>query len=256
MLFPLSDDNKDVSGPAYVTWALLAINVAVYFFCQVPDPSFTYRWGMTPYEIVTGKDIAGPIVISSDGEDIEIPHGPGPSIIYVTLLTSMFMHGGIGHLFGNMLYLWIFGDNVEHRFGHLTFFLFYLISGLFASVAQIAIGSNSVIPNLGASGAIFGVLGAYLVLFPWNRVNAILFYFVVSLPALYVIGLWTVMQVFSVFGSLMGPSQTGGVAYMAHVGGLIAGAIMGAMVRVGLPQEPDSVLRRQYESDPKSKRLW
>ena len=255
MLFPLSDDDRKLTGPAYFTWAILIINVVVYFF-QVTDPQLTYQWAMTPKEITTGVDLVNPIIMTVEGRDIEIPHVPGPSLIYITLLTSMFMHGSIGHLFSNMLYLWIFGDNVEHRFGHVPFLIFYLISGLFASIAQILIAPGSVIPNLGASGAIFGILGAYMVLFPWNKVNAIVLYFVVSIPAVYVIGLWTVIQVFSVFGSFLGPQQAGGVAYMAHIGGLIAGVAAGFALRSGIQSEPDSVLHRQYERDPTASRLW
>jgi membrane associated rhomboid family serine protease len=211
---------------------------------------------MTPKEITTGVDLVSPVVMTAEGKDIEIPHLPGPSLIYITLFSSMFMHGGIGHLFSNMLYLWIFGDNVEHRFGHIPFLVFYLVSGLFASIAQILVSPDSVIPNLGASGAIFGILGAYMVLFPRNKVNAIVLYFIVSMPALYVIGLWTVMQVFSVFGSIFGPPQAGGVAYMAHVGGLIAGVVAGLAFRSSIQSEPDSVLYRQYQSDPTARKLW
>ncbi|MDA8563430.1 rhomboid family intramembrane serine protease [Mariniblastus sp.] len=255
MLFPISDDDSKLSGPAYFTWAILIINVLVYFY-QVSDPQMTYRWAMTPKEIASGVDLVSPVMMTVEGQDVEVPHLPGPPIIYITLLTSMFMHGSIGHLFGNMLYLWIFGDNVEHRFGHIPFLIFYLVSGLFASFAQIVIAPESVIPNLGASGAIFGILGAYMVLFPRNKVNAILLYFIVSLPALYVIGLWTVLQVFSVFGSFFGPPQAGGVAYMAHVGGLIAGVAAGLALRFSIQSEPDSVLYRQYQKDPTAKRLW
>lgn len=255
MLFPLSDDDRKLTGPAYFTWAILIINVVVYFY-QVSDPQLTYQWAMTPKEITTGVDLVSPVVVTAEGQDIEIPHGPGPSLIYITLLTSMFMHGSIGHLFSNMLYLWIFGDNVEHRFGHIPFLIFYLVSGLFASIAQILVSPGSVIPTLGASGAIFGILGAYMVLFPRNKVNAIVLYFIVSIPALYVIGLWTVIQVFSVFDSLLGPQQAGGVAYMAHIGGLIAGIAAGFAVRSGIRSEPDSVLYRQYEKDPTASRLW
>jgi len=255
MLFPISDDDSKLTGPAYFTWAILIINVLVYFY-QVSDPEMTYRWAMTPKEITTGVDLVSPVVITAEGQDVEVPHAPGPSIIYITLLTSMFMHGSIGHLLSNMLYLWIFGDNVEHRFGHIPFLGFYLVSGLFASIAQILVSPGSVIPNLGASGAIFGILGAYMVLFPWNKVNAILLYFFVSIPAVYVIGLWTVIQVFSVFDSFVGPQQAGGVAYMAHVGGLVAGVAAGFAFRSGLRSEPDSVLHRQYQQDPTARRLW
>ena len=255
MLFPISDDDSKLTSPAYFTWAILILNVLVYFY-QVSDPEMTYRWAMTPKEITTGLDLVSPVMITAEGQDIEVPHLPGPSIIYITLLTSMFMHGSIGHLLSNMLYLWIFGDNVEHRFGHIPFLGFYLVSGLFASIAQILVSPGSVIPNLGASGAIFGILGAYMVLFPWNKVNAILLYFFVSIPAVYVIGLWTVIQVFSVFDSFVGPQQAGGVAYMAHVGGLVAGVAAGFALRSGLQSEPDSVLYRQYQQDSTARRIW
>lgn len=255
MLFPLSDDDSKLTGPAYFTWAILILNVLVYFY-QVTDPQLTYQWAMTPKEITTGVDLVSPVVITAEGQDIEIPHAPGPSLIYITLLTSMFMHGSIGHLLSNMLYLWIFGDNVEHRFGHVPFLVFYFVSGLFAAIAQILVSPGSVIPNLGASGAIFGILGAYMVLFPRNKVNAIVLYFIVSIPAIFVIGLWTVLQVFSFFGSYLGPQQAGGVAYMAHIGGLVAGVVAGLAVRSGMQSEPDSALYRQYQNDPSARRLW
>jgi len=161
------------------------------------------------------------------------------------------------HLAGNMLYLWIFGDNVEHRFGHVAFLAFYLVSGLIASLAQISMDPDGVIPNLGASGAIFGVLGAYLVLFPRNRVNVIVVYMVVSLPAFVVIGGWAVLQVFYTFGSIVETAPSaGGVAYMAHVGGLAAGVVMGFVARTMLEQEPDSILYRQYKHDPRARLMW
>ena len=255
MFFPLSDDDQEIDGPAYVTWGLLIVNILV-FLVQMSDPTFTYAYSMVPYEITTGEDLTGPELLESQGQTIEIPHEPGPPIIYLTLLTSMFMHGGIGHIFGNMLYLWIFGDNVEHRFGHLLFFIFYMISGLVASFAQIMLDPDSIIPNLGASGAIFGVLGAYMVLFPRNKVNVIVFYVIVSIPAVIVIGVWAAIQLFNTWGNLAIAGQTGGVAHMAHVGGLVAGVIMGFIARVMIKEEPDSTLYRQYESDPEVKQWW
>ena len=179
MLFPISDDNSEVDGPAYVTWTLLALNIVVFLY-QMSDESFTYAWSIIPKEITTGVDITSPTTISIRGRESVIPHQPGPPIIYLTLLSAMFMHGGIAHIVGNMLYLWIFGDNVEHRFGPLLFLSFYLVSGLIGSFAQILMTPESQIPNLGASGAIFGVLGAYMVLFPRNKVNVIVAYFIVS----------------------------------------------------------------------------
>ena len=255
MLFPISDDDRELMGPAYVTWALLAINVVVFLY-QMANPDFTYAYSTVPKEITSGQDIDESLYISTPREEIEIPHQPGPVPIYLTLITAMFMHGGIMHLVGNMLYLWIFGDNVEHRFGHFWFLVFYLFSGLVASFAQIIFDPNSVIPNLGASGAIAGVLGAYMVLFPRNRVNAVFFYVIVSIPAVFVIGLWGATQMFQGFGSMFETGQSGGVAYMAHIGGFVAGVTMGFIARATFKEEPDSVLRRQYEHDPRAHRLW
>ncbi|MFV1980124.1 MAG: rhomboid family intramembrane serine protease, partial [Rhodothermia bacterium] len=179
MLFPISDDNLPAQGPAYVTWSLLATMVVV-FLVQMKNPGFTIGWSMIPYEIVNGVDLV------TDG------HAPGPTPIYLTLLTSMFMHGGIFHLGGNMLYLWIFGDNVEHVFGRGKFLLFYLGCGFAASLIQIGLGPEVTVPNLGASGAIAGVLGAYLVYFPQSRVRVMFFlYFIIrvfSVRAVVVIG--------------------------------------------------------------------
>jgi len=141
------------------------------------------------------------------------------------------MHAGWVHIGGNMLYLWIFGDNVEDRFGHLQYLLFYLICGIAATFAQLAFSIGSSIPSLGASGAIAGVLGAYLLLFPQRRVTVLLGYGVTQMPALIVIGLWFVLQLFSGIGSIAGAADTGGVAYMAHVGGFIAGLALAFILR-------------------------
>ncbi len=222
MLFPIGDDDRNLSGPAYITMLLIACNIVV-FIVQLANPALTYGWSVVPQEITTGQDLIGHTQIQSGGEVVEIPQAPGPSPIYLTLLAAMFMHGGFMHILGNMLYLWIFGDNVEHRFGRLPFLLFYLASGFAASIAQIAIDPQSTIPSLGASGAISGVLGAYLVLFPRNRVHAVIFYSVVSIPAIAAIGLWIVFQFVSGIGAIAATEQTGGVAYAAHVGGFFAG---------------------------------
>ena len=133
MLFPISDDDRQILKPMFVTYLLLAINIAVFLY-QIANPEFTYGWSVIPREITTGEDLVGvAIVETSDGSSIEIPQSAGPPIIWLTLLTAMFMHGGVGHIAGNMLYLWIFGDNVEHRFGHLPFLVFYLSAGLVAT---------------------------------------------------------------------------------------------------------------------------
>ena len=257
MLFPISDDNRGITTTAYVCNFFLVINVLVFSY-QMANPEFTYGWSMVPKEITTGQDIVTPTLIeTSGGQMAEIPQAPGPPIIWLTLLTSMFMHGGIGHIGGNMLYLWIFGNNVEHRFGHVLFLVFYLLSGLVGSAAQIAVNPNGVIPNLGASGAIAGVMGAYLVLYPRNKVNAVFFVTIISVPAFLVLGMWGAMQFMSGFGSITGEaSASGGVAYMAHVGGFVAGAAIALVLRKTLREEPDSDLRRQYASDPTARRIW
>ncbi len=255
MIFPISDDDRHLMHPAWVTITLLAANVAVFVW-QLLNPEFTYGWSVIPLEITGGVDLVEPAVIFSGGQRVEIPQAPGPSPIYLTVFSAMFMHGGWGHIGGNMLYLWIFGDNVEHRFGALKFLAFYLVSGIVATFAQIAMHPQGVIPNLGASGAISGVLGAYLVLFPRNRVNAVFFFRLVSLPAIFVIGMWAFTQFVNGAGSIAQTEETGGVAYAAHIGGFIAGVVMGIFARMGMKREPDSVFRRQYERDAAVRRYW
>ena len=234
MLLPIGDDDRRLDGPAYVTWALLIANGVVFFLLQQAgtNAAFNYGWSVIPQEVTTGTDLTSPQTIEAQGEQMQIPQAPGPSPIYLTILTAMFMHSGYLHLGGNMLYLWIFGDNVEHRFGAGIFLMFYLVSGLVATLAQILLNPDGVVPNVGASGAISGVLGAYLVLFPRNRVRAILFYFVVSLPAAAVIGGYIVLQFVEGFGARMAAEGTaGGVAYGAHIGGFFAGLAMALVLR-------------------------
>ncbi len=255
MFFPLSDDDRTLDGPAWVTWTLIGINLLVFAY-QAANPEFTQGYSMIPKEITTGVDLVDSEFIEFDGQVVEIPQHSGPPIIFLTLFTSMFMHGGLMHIAGNMLYLWIFGDNVEHRFGHLWFLIFYLISGLVASAAQIALNPLGIIPNLGASGAIFGVLGAYLVLFPRNQVKVIVMYYVVSLPAMVVIGVWAGIQFVFTWDSIYADQQSGGVAYAAHAGGLLAGVLMGLLARSLFREEPDSALHRIDDRDPKSRIMW
>ncbi len=257
MFFPISDDDQEVNTPAVVTNLLLLANILV-FVVQLVDPSFTYGWSVIPREITTGEDLVDPVIVVADGVEVgAIPQAPGPPVIWLTLISAMFMHGGFGHILGNMLYLWIFGNNVEHRFGHAWFLLFYLSAGLVGSLAQIILDPFSVIPSLGASGAIAGVMGAYLVLFPHNRVNAVIFYTIVTVPALLVLGMWIVMQLISSVGSIMSTSsELGGVAYMAHVGGFATGVVAAIACRSKIRHEPDSVLLRQYERDPYARQWW
>ena len=264
MLFPLSDDDRSLGGPALVSLALIALNVALFAY-QVVEPSFTYGWSAVPQEITTGQDLvnAQPLPGEDPEQEVSTPSqipqrpGPGPApLIYLTLLSSMFMHGGLGHIGGNLLYLWIFGDNVEHRFGALPFLVFYLVSGLAASAAQIALDADSVIPTLGASGAISGVMGAYLVLFPRNKVNAIFFFRIVSVPAFVVLGMWIAFQFFNGYGAIAATEQTGGVAYGAHIGGFVAGVAVALVYRAMGGRERDDVLVRAAAADPSSRRIW
>ena len=202
-MFPIGDDNSGRRSAPIVTYALIALNL-LFFLGELNggDP-FILRWAFVPRRFLA--DPAG--------------HFP-------TLFTSMFMHGGWVHLGGNMLYLWIFGDNVEDRFGHAKFAIFYLLCGLAATFAQTAVGAGSNVPNLGASGAIAGVLGAYILLFPGAQVRVLMGRGVIPMPALVVIGLWIVLQFFSGIGSLANAADTGGVAYMAHIGGFVAGFVL------------------------------
>ena len=264
MLFPLSDNDRELSGPAVVTLVVLLANVLLFAY-QWANPAFTYGWSAVPQEITTGTDLVNGQPLP--GEDpaaqvttaSQIPQRPGPGPapwIYLTLLSSMFMHGGLGHIGGNLLYLWIFGDNVEHRFGALPFLAFYLASGFAASAAQIALDPDSVVPTLGASGAISGVMGAYLVLFPRNRVNAVFFFRIVAVPAFVVLGLWIAFQFFNGYGAIAATEQTGGVAYGAHIGGFVAGVAAALAYRSMGGRERDDVLVRAANSDPRNRVLW
>jgi len=256
VIFPISDDDRHLMKPAWFTLVLLVANVVV-FFLQLADPALTYGWSVIPKEITTGDDLVGTVLLKAGRQVMEIPQLPGPSPIYLTILSAMFMHGGWAHIGGNMLYLWIFGDNVEHRFGSVKFLLFYLVSGIVATFAQIATNPDSVIPNLGASGAISGVLGAYLVLFPRNKVNAIFFFRMVSLPAVFVIGMWAFMQFINGAGAIAPTTETGGgVAYAAHIGGFFAGVVMGLLARMMMKSEPPSTFRRIYDEEVGVRRYW
>ena len=232
-MIPLGDDNSMRRTVPVVTYALLALNVFVFIFFQGlgQNEAFTMSFSTVPEEIATGNDIVTPsreVVHPATGEPIILPGlGETPIPVYWTILTSMFMHGGLMHLLGNMLYLWIFGDNVEDRLGHLRFLIFYLICGVVASLTHVLVnlsGENALVPSLGASGAISGVLGAYWVLFPRSRVRVAMGYFISDVPALIVIGLWFVFQILGGLGSATGGGA--GVAFGAHIGGFIAGLIL------------------------------
>jgi rhomboid family protein len=237
-MFPIGDQNEPGGRRAPVTLLIIVINVLVFLLLQLPEANqqrqpFTYGFSTIPYEITHNVDLVRPVEVTIGDQTGVIDEAPGPQPIQLTLLTSMFMHAGWLHILGNMWFLWIFGDNVERRFGSLFYAVFYLGAGVVASFAQIWAGPNSVIPNLGASGAIAGVLGAYLAIFPTNRVTIIAFRFIpFVVPAIVAIGIWAVLQFISGFGQIaMTDESAGGVAYLAHVGGFIAGLIVGVLFR-------------------------
>ena len=244
MLLPIGDDNLPGRGLAYVTLALIVVNVLVFVLLQLPNEAFTYAWSVVPAEITSGEDIIGRVNVPGGGSFVL---EPSPSPVYLTLLSAMFMHGGWLHLGGNMLFLYIFGDNVEHTLGSIPFLVFYLIAGVIASFAQIFVDPESLIPSLGASGAIAGVLGAYIVLFPSNRVLVYWFYSAVWVPAIIVLGLWFVLQLVSGVGQIAVSQQaSGGVAYLAHIGGFVAGLVVGFLARAMLGSRLDQRRGTRY----------
>jgi membrane associated rhomboid family serine protease len=207
-MFPIGDDNTSRRTVPLVTYALIALNVLFFYVELSSGDTFIGKWAFVPSRFLGN------------------PFGD-----FLTLFTSMFMHAGWAHLGGNMLYLWIFGDNVEDRFGHIKFTIFYLLCGLAATFAQLAFSLGSDVPNLGASGAIAGVLGAYILLFPQGKVRVLQGQRVIQVPALIAIGFWIVLQFFSGIGSIANTVQTGGVAYMAHIGGFLAGFVLTFLFR-------------------------
>jgi membrane associated rhomboid family serine protease len=202
-MFPIGDDNSARRTFPLVTYILIALNVLFFFVELSGGDAFIEKWAFVP-----ARFLANP------GGD------------FLTLFTAMFMHASWVHLGGNLLYLWIFGDNVEDRLGHSKYTIFYLLCGIGATFAQLAFSSGSSVPNLGASGAIAGVLGAYILMFPQGRVHVLMGRGVIPMPALVVIGLWIVLQFFNGIGSITATADTGGVAYMAHIGGFIAGFVL------------------------------
>ena len=234
-MIPIGDDNTGRVRTPYFTWLLIAANIAVFVFLQGlgSNERFTYAFSTVPVEITTGKDVAETVLVRDpvSGDAVgEFQLEPTPIPVYLTLLTSMFMHGGLAHLFGNMLYLWIFGDNIEDELGHGRYLIFYLATGVLAGLAHVATSSlfhgNPYIPALGASGAISGVLGGYMVLHPRRKVRMLIFRFIQEVPAIWAIGLWFAFQLISGLGMLGAGSQAGGVAYGAHISGFIAGVVL------------------------------
>ena len=224
MVMPLGDDDLDRRTVPVVTYALIAVNILVWLLELSQGDKFINGYSTVPFEITHNKDLVGMQSIQAGGQSFPIQLYAGPTPIYLTLLFSMFMHASWLHIGGNMLYLWIFGDNIEDRIGHAKFLVFYLICGLAASAAEIVFQANSKIPSLGASGAIAGVLGAYLILFPKRQVRVLFARQIVNMPAFMVLGLWILLQIYSQISVAGG--QQGGVAYMAHIGGFIAGVAL------------------------------
>ena len=236
-MIPLADENPTRTRP-YIVYALIALNVLVYAIDitgpKSPMGGRLWEYSLVPRSVVrnapTTIPYVGPVTLPN-GQTVlarvPIPH-EGLSPQWLTIFTSMFMHGGLLHIGGNMLYLWIFGNNIEDALGHVKFLIFYLVCGVFAALAQILSDPNSVIPMVGASGAIAGVLGAYLLLYPHARVNTLImlgfFWDVAKIPALYVLGVWFLIQLVGLGGT--GGQLGGGVAYWAHVGGFVAGVVV------------------------------
>jgi membrane associated rhomboid family serine protease len=208
LLLPIGDDDTSRRTVPLITYGLIALNVLFFIVELSGGDAFIEKWAFVP-----DRFLANPL-----GD-------------FLTLFSSMFMHAGWVHLGGNMLYLWIFGDNVEDRFGHVKFTIFYLLCGLAATFAQLAFSTGSNVPNLGASGAIAGVLGAYILLFPQGKVRVLQGQRVIQVSALIVIGFWIVLQLFSGIGSIANTAETGGVAYMAHIGGFLAGFLLTFLFR-------------------------
>jgi len=222
MIFPIGDDQVKGGSKPIFSYAFIAINILVFVLLQLGNDVFTYSNSAVPYEITMGSDLIG--------EYNQIPHYEGPSPIYLTLLYSIFMHGGWLHLIGNMLFLWVFADNIESTIGNTRFVIFYLLGGLVASLSHIATDTSSVVHSLGASGAIAACIGAYLVMFPKSKVKVLVFIKIISVPA-FVFGLfWVGQQVLGVTGS------QGNTAWWAHIGGLIFGVFAGLFFRHRYPK--------------------
>jgi membrane associated rhomboid family serine protease len=234
-MIPIGDQDER-QGLPIVNLAIIAINVLVFVLLQLPNDAFTMGFSVIPVEITKGIDLIGPAQVAlPDGTTAVIDEAAGPNPIWLTLFTSIFMHGGWTHLGGNMLFLFIFGDNIERLFGSFKYLVFYLVCGVIAALAQVFSSPDSVIPSLGASGAISGVLAAYLLYFPRNPIRVLLvfgfFVLMRTVPALLMIGLWFLIQFVNGLGAIAVSTQTSGVAYWAHIGGFAAGLLLALLLR-------------------------
>jgi membrane associated rhomboid family serine protease len=241
LVIPIGDNNP-TRRTAWVTWALVVANIVVFVRFEpwsagrCTQELFFLQWAAIPQELTQGRPL-GPAQVAAT-TDCPIPPFPGKNV-YLAALSSLFLHASWIHLLGNMLYLWVFGNNVEDAFGHLRFLGFYLLAGLAATVVFTVANLGSLSTLVGASGAIAGVLGAYLVLFPRARVTSLvpfLFFIPIQLPALIVLGLWFVLQLNMVTqtASMAG----GGVAYLAHVAGFVFGVLVTLSVSAPGPRTP------------------
>jgi membrane associated rhomboid family serine protease len=253
MFLPIGDDNRDRRTFPFVNYLFILANILVFIFLQNwgNDLHFTFAYSTVPAEILSGKDIITQnhmIPHPITGEPVLEPGLQATGIpVYLTLITSMFMHGGIAHIAGNMLYLWICGDNLEDAMGHVKYFFFYLLCGILAGLSHVfstaLLGQSQLIPSLGASGAISGVLGGYVLLFPKRRIHIWLFlFFTISVPAIIAVGLWFVFQLINGMG-MLGGEEGGSIAYAAHIGGFIAGFIL---VKLFTPKRPALTEERKF----------
>lgn len=235
MVLPIGDDNRDRKTTPFVNYFLIALNIFVFIHWQRwgQNAAFTYAYATVPGEILTGHDIVTSskvLIDPSTGQRMVLPGlGVTPIPVFFTLFTSMFMHGGLMHLAGNMLFLYIFGDNVEDAMGHSRYLLFYLLCGMLAGLSYVFstyfLGQDLLVPSLGASGAISGVLAAYMRLFPGKRVYLWVFLFIIPVPAFIAVGVWFIFQVINGLG-MLGGHQTSNVAYAAHIGGFLFGLLL------------------------------
>ena len=256
MVFPLADDNVDRRTWPVVNVALIVANVLVFVLFQGmgSNEQFTMSFSTVPAEIIQNKDIVTPprveeVPTIEGPRRVQVPGlGRTPIPVYLTLITAMFMHGGIAHLAGNMWFLWIFGDNIEDDMGRVRYILFYLLCGILASLAHVAVsagGPSANVPSLGASGAISGVLGAYLLLHPHRRVTVLMIRMIMTVPGYVAVGIWFLFQLVNGLGMLGGSG--GGVAYGAHIGGFISGAILAKPFVAGRP--PVESYRQKQAAD-------
>lgn len=227
MIFPIGDTQVEGGYKPYVSYTFIVINILVFLYEAILGPeinNFILTYGSIPVEITSGED-------------------------YFTLFTSMFLHGGWMHLIGNMLFLWVFADNIEAKIGSTRFLLFYLIGGLAASLAHIITDPSSQIPSVGASGAIAAVMGAYLVMFPKSKIKmlVIVFFRSFEIPAFLFLGFWIGQQLISGFGSLAEAGDTGGVAWWAHIGGFVVGLVAGFYFKQAMEKwSPSRLDSKQY----------